>query len=96
MSTSKEKVREKVIALLDDIRPHLEKKLDEVLESGKIRFEDFPDNWKLPKELFISLMREAEFQHANIHAKASDKKRIKAYERMVRLSGMYAKNDLTM
>ena len=96
MSTSKEKVREKVITLLDDIRPHLEKKLDEVLESGKIRFEDFPDNWMLPKDLFIALMREAEFQHTNIYAKASDKRRIKAYERLVRLSGMYAKNDLMM
>ena len=96
MATTKEKVREKVITLLDEIRPHLEKKLDEVLDSGKICFEDFPDNWRLPKELFIALMREAEFQHTNIRATRQDKSRIKEYTRLVRLSGMYAKNDLMM
>ena len=85
----KEKFRERVIALLDDIRPHLEKKLDEVLDSGRINFEELPDDWGAPKELFVALMREAEFQHTNIHAMRKDKKRIKEYENLVRLSGMY-------
>lgn len=89
----KEKIRERVITLLDDIRPHLEKKLGEVLESGCINFDELPDNWRIPKELFVALMREAEFQHTNIHASKEDKKRIKEYTRLVRLSGMYAKND---
>lgn len=92
----KEKIRERVITLLDDIRPHLEKKLNEVLESGCINFEELPDNWGAPKDLFIALMRETEFQHANIHASRKDKARIKEYTRLVRLSGMYAKNDSMM
>ena len=85
----KEKIRERVIALLDDIRPHLEKKLDEVLDSGRINFDEQPDDWVAPKELFVALMREAEFQHTNIHAMREDKKRIKEYTNLVRLSGMY-------
>ena len=84
----KEKIRERVITLLDDIRPHLEKKLDEVLESGRINFDELPDDWVAPKELFVALMREAEFQHT-IHAMRKDKKRIKEYTNLVRLSGMY-------
>lgn len=85
----KEKIRERVITLLDDIRPHLEKKLDEVLESGRINFDELPDDWVAPKELFVALMREAEFQHTNIHAMRKDKKRIKEYTNLVRLSEMY-------
>ena len=85
----KEKIRERVITLLDDIRPHLEKKLDDVLDSGRINFDELPDNWACPKELFVALMREAEFQHTNIHATRQDKKRIKEYTDLVRLSGMY-------
>lgn len=91
--TTKEKVREQVIALLDEIRPHLEKKLNEVLESGCINFDELPDNWKAPKELFVALMREAEFQNTNIHASRKDKKQIEEYTRLVRLSGMYYTND---
>lgn len=89
----KEKIRERVMTLLDEIRPHLEKKLNEVLESGRINFEELPDNWKTPKELFVALVREAEFQHTNIHATREDKKRIKEYTRLVRLSGMYYTKD---
>lgn len=96
MATTKERIREQVITLLDDIRPHLEKKLDEVLGSDLIAFEELPDNWAAPKDLFIALMREAEFQHTNIHATRKAKARIKEYTRLVRLSEMYAKNDLMM
>lgn len=38
MATTKENVRAKVCDLLDDIRPHLENKLDKLLDSGVIDF----------------------------------------------------------
>lgn len=91
MAITKEKMRDRVIELMNDMRPFLENKLDEVLGSGRIDFDELPDNWVPPKELFIALMREAEFQHTNIYATRKDKKRIKEYTRLVRLSGMYSK-----
>lgn len=39
MATTKENVRAKVLTLLDDIRPHLEQKLEKLFDSGLIDFE---------------------------------------------------------
>ena len=89
MAITKEKLRDRVLVLMDDMRPYLERKLNEVLDSGCIDFNELPDDWVAPKELFVALMREAEFQHTNIHAMRKDKKRIKEYTNLVRLSGMY-------
>ena len=91
MAITKEKMRDRVVELMNDMRPFLENKLDEVLGSGRIDFGELPDNWAPPKDLFIALMREAEFQHTNIHATRKDKKRINEYTRLVRLSAMYSK-----
>ena len=96
MAITKEKLRDRVLELMDDMRPYLERKLNEVLDSGRIDFNELPDNWAPSKELFIALMREAEFQHTNIHAIKKDKARIKEYTRLVRFSGMYSKNDYNM
>lgn len=63
MATTKEKVREKVIGLLDDIRPHIETKLDKLLESGLIDFDNEDDNYALPKDIMQALARVMEFQY---------------------------------
>lgn len=50
MATTKRKVRERVVEMLDDIRPHLEKKLDELLKSDFIDFEK-EDDFVVPAEV---------------------------------------------
>lgn len=84
MATSKEKVRAKVIELLDDIRPTLEQKLDNLLDSGTIDFDKEPDNWGLPKDIVQALAEELKFQYMNINATRTDKKRINNYYNTIR------------
>lgn len=84
MATTKEKVRERVIEMLDDIRPHLEKKLDELLNSDFIDFEKEDDNYYLPKNIMQALAREMEFQYENIHASRADKRKIKELFSVIR------------
>lgn len=55
MATTKEKVRERVIELLDDIRPLLEKRLDYFLEISNIDYEKEEDNYSLPKFIMQAL-----------------------------------------
>ena len=61
--TTKEEVRAKVIELLNDIRPHLEKCLDELLDSGVIDFANESPHWGLPKTIMCALAREMAFQY---------------------------------
>ena len=52
MATTKEKVREKVISMLEDeLHRNLITKLDNLLDSGAIDFESEDDNYKLPKQI---------------------------------------------
>jgi hypothetical protein len=78
MATTKEKVRAKVIGLLDDIRPHLEQKLEKLLDSGTINFEEEDDNYALPKDIVQALVREMEFQYSR-HLMGRHKKTIERY-----------------
>lgn len=55
MATTKEKVRERVIELLDDIRPLFEKRLDYFLDISNIDFEKEEDNYRLPKYIMQAL-----------------------------------------
>jgi len=82
--TTKENVRTKVITLLEDIKPHLIKKLDMLLDSGEIDFDDHEDNWQLPKEIMQALAREMEFQYSNHLASKADKKQITRYYHLMR------------
>ena len=84
MATTKEKVRERVIEMLDDIRPHLEKKLDELLNSDFIDFEKEDDNYYLPKNIMQALAREMEFQYSNVHATRADNRKINKLYRAIR------------
>lgn len=83
MATTKEQVKEKVLALYEDYRPRLEQSLDRVLRYGKIDFEQLPDNWQLPKEIMQALAKDMIWHHANYLASRSDKRRIKRFEETI-------------
>lgn len=74
--TTKENVKAKVLGLLDDIRPHLEKKLEKLLNSDVIDFENEPDNYALPKDIIQVLAREMAFQYAAPYPKRGYKKHV--------------------
>ena len=82
--TTKEKVRSKVVAMLDDIRPHLEKKLDYLLDSGVIDFENTEDNYLVPKNIIQALAREMEYQYKYIYADRKTKKQINEFYAIMR------------
>ena len=85
MATTKENVRAKVMTLLDDIRPHLEDKLDELLDSGVIDFEKEDDNWGLPKDIMQVLAREISWQYKHHNPPYGYKKRIERFYNNMRL-----------
>lgn len=77
--TTKEAVRAKVIELLNDIRPHLEKKLDKLLDSGVIDFANESPMWGLPKTIMCALAREMEFQYRPLSPPRGHKKKIDTF-----------------
>ena len=50
--TTKEKVREKVYLLIDELPERLKRQADNILESGVIDFENEEDTWTLPIERY--------------------------------------------
>ena len=83
MATTKENVRAKVIGLLDDIRPHLEEKLDNLLNSEAIDYEQEEDNYALPKDIVQALAREMEFQYSRHLVSRKDKERINRFYKIM-------------
>ncbi len=79
MATTKEKVRAKVLTLLDDIRPHLEQKLEKLLDSGTINFEKEDDTWGLPKDIIQALAKEIAWQYKHPQPPCGYKKRIEIF-----------------
>lgn len=79
MATTKENVREKVLTLLDDIRPHLEHKLEKLLDSGVIDFEKESDNWALPKDIMQALAKEMAWQYKHPNPHYGYKKKIERF-----------------
>jgi hypothetical protein len=77
MATTKEKVRERVIELLDDIRPLLEKRLDYFLEISNIDYEKEEDNYRLPKYIMQALSEYMLFINTNQYATRKDKDKVK-------------------
>ena len=63
MPTTKENIRKKVLEMLDDNRKTMEEKLDSLLESGHIDFDNTEDNYRLPKMIVCALARETERQY---------------------------------
>lgn len=89
MATTKENVRAKVRTLLDDIRPHLEQKLEKLLDSGLIDFEKEDNNWVLPKDIIVAMTKEVEFQYSKPYPKRGYKKRLDQIFRAIRLEYSY-------
>lgn len=89
MATTKENVRAKVCTLLDDIRPHLEQKLEKLLDSCLIDFEKEENTWALPKDIIIAMAKEVEFQYSNPHPQRGYKKRLDKIFRAIRLEYSY-------
>ncbi len=83
MATTRENVRAKVIGLLDDIRPHLEMKLNKLLDSGAIDFEKEDNNYALPKDIIIALAREMEFQYSRHLMSRKDKEKINRFYKIM-------------
>ena len=81
MATTKEIVKAKVCILLDDIRPHLEQKLEKLLDSGAIDFEKEEDNWALPKDIIQALTKEIAWQYKHPNPPYGYKKRIESFYR---------------
>ena len=83
MGTTKEKVRKRVIELLDDIRPLLEKRLDYFLYISNIDYEKEEDNYKLPK--FIMQALGEYIVHINTYqcVTRKDKDKIKYIKRFI-------------
>lgn len=81
MATTKENVRAKVCTLLDDIRPHLEQKLEKLLDSGLIDFEKEDNNWGLPKDIIIAMAEEIAWQYKHPNPPYGYKKRIENFYR---------------
>lgn len=86
--TTKESIRSKVIEMLDDIRPHLEKKLDYLLDSGAIDFENTEDNYLVPKNIMQVLAKEMGFQYENFRADRKTKKQIIEFYAVIRTSSL--------
>lgn len=83
MATTKENVRAKVLTLLDDIRPHLEEKLEKLLDSGAINFEQEDDTWGLPKDIIQALAKEIAWQYKHPQPPYGHKKRIERFHNIM-------------
>lgn len=80
MATTKEKVRAKVVDMIENDLPKiLIEKLDFLLDSGAIDFDSEDDNYKLPKQIMQALGNTTTRLYSNPHASAKDKKQIKNF-----------------
>lgn len=80
MATTKEKVRVKVVDLIEnELQDMLIRKLDYLLDSGAIDFDSEDDNYKLPKHIMQALGNTMARYYSNPHATAKDKKQIKNF-----------------
>ena len=84
MATTKQNVRKKVVDIIENDIPHvLIEKLDYLLDSGAINFEDEDDNYKLPKQIMQALGNTINRLYSNPHATAKDKKQIKYFNAFI-------------
>lgn len=80
MATTKEKVRAKVVDMIEnDLPKTLINNLDYLLDSGVIDFENEEDNYKLPKHIMQALGNTISRLYSNPHATRADKKQIKNF-----------------
>ena len=77
LHATKESVRQKTIDCLENVYPTLIEKLDFLLDSGAINFEEHPDNYNLPKIIVQALGETMSRLYTNPHATKADKKELK-------------------
>ena len=75
--TTKENVKEKVMSMVNDLIPYLNKQVDKLLDSGVIDFEQEDDNFKLPKHIMQVLGKKITRSYTNPHATRKDKQQIR-------------------
>ena len=83
MATTKAKVKKRTKELLKDLKPHLEKCLERLLDSGAINFEKEEDNYALPKDIMCALAKEIVWQYQQPNPKKGYKKRIENFYAMM-------------
>ena len=79
MATTKEKTRERVIELIENLKPTMLEKLDVLLDSGAIDFESEDDNYKLPKHIMVAICASMEREFINPYATRKEVKQIKNF-----------------
>jgi hypothetical protein len=80
MATTKANVRKKVVDMIEnDLSTILIEKLDYLLDSGAINFDNEDDNYKLPKHIMQALGNTMSRLYSNPHATRADKKQIKNF-----------------
>lgn len=77
LHTTKESVREKTIDCLNNVYPTLVEKLDYLLDSGAINFEEYDDNYFLPKLIVQALGGTMTRLYSNSHATKAEKRELK-------------------
>ena len=80
MATTKEKTRERVIELIENLKPTMIKKLDVLLDSGAIDFEIEDDNYKLPKHIMVAICASMEREFSNPYATRKEVKQLKNFK----------------
>lgn len=83
MATTKSKVRKKTKELLKDLKPHLEKCIENLLNSGAIDFEKEEDNYGLPKDIMCALAKEIEWLYRQPYPTRGYKQKIKNFYAMM-------------
>ena len=80
MGTTKEKVRAKVVDMItNDLPKSLIEKLDKLLDSGAINFEQEEDNYRLPKLIMVALSEYMNWSYSPPYPTRADKKQIKNF-----------------
>jgi hypothetical protein len=84
MATTKANVRKKVVDMIEnDLSTILIEKLDYLLDSGAINFDNEDDNYKLPKHIMQALGNTMSRLYSNPHATRADKKQIKNFNAFI-------------
>lgn len=74
---TKESVRQKTIDCLENVYPILIEKLDYLLDSGAINFNEYPNDYNLPKIIVQALGNTMTRLYTNPYATKADKKELK-------------------
>lgn len=83
MATTKAKVKKRTKELIKELKPHFEKCLERLLDSGAIDFEKEEDNYGLPKDIMCAFAKEIVWQYKQPYPNKGYKKRIDNFYAMM-------------